>query len=72
MVREIESPYQAAPVVIAPKKDETGQWTNLRHATSDCYRLKAVTIRDSVSHTCTRGDFGQAGWGGEGWGSERF
>ena len=31
MVREVESPY-AAPVVVAPKKDESGQWTDLRYA----------------------------------------
>ena len=44
VVREVESPY-AAPVVVAPKKDETGKWTDLRYAI-DYRRLNAVTIRD--------------------------
>ena len=43
-MREIESPY-AAPVVVAPKKDEAGQWTDLRYAI-DYRRLNAVTVRD--------------------------
>lgn len=44
LVKEIESPY-AAPVVVAPKKDEGGQWTDLRYAI-DYRRLNAVTVRD--------------------------
>ena len=44
LVREIESPY-AAPVVVAPKKDESGQWTDLRYAI-DYRRLNSVTVRD--------------------------
>ena len=44
LVREVESPY-AAPVVVAPKKDEQGKWTDLRYAI-DYRRLNAVTVRD--------------------------
>ena len=44
LVKEIESPY-AAPVVVAPKKDEAGQWTDLRYAI-DYRRLNQVTVRD--------------------------
>ena len=44
IVREVESPF-AAPVVVAPKKDEGGQWTNLRYAI-DYMRLNVVTVRD--------------------------
>ena len=44
LVREVESPY-AAPVVVAPKKDEHGKWTDLRYAI-DYRRLNAVTVRD--------------------------
>ena len=40
----MESPF-AAPVVVAPKKDEGGQWTDLRYAI-DYTRLNAVTMRD--------------------------
>ena len=44
LVQEVRSPY-AAPVVVAPKKDEEGHWTDLRYAI-DYRRLNAVTIRD--------------------------
>ena len=44
IVRKIESPF-AAPIVVAPKKDESDQWTDLRYAI-DYRRLNAVTIRD--------------------------
>ena len=44
LVREVESPY-AAPVVVAPKKNEEGHWTDLRYAI-DYRRLNAVTVRD--------------------------
>lgn len=44
LVGPIESPY-AAPVVVAPKKDETGAWTDLRYAI-DYRRLNAITVRD--------------------------
>ena len=44
LVREVESLY-AAPVVVAPKKDESAAWTDLRYAT-DYRRLNEVTIRD--------------------------
>ena len=44
IVREVESPF-AAPVVVAPKKDEGGQWTDLRYAI-DYMRLNALTVRD--------------------------
>jgi hypothetical protein len=44
LVSEVESPY-AAPVVVAPKKDEQGAWTNLRYAV-DYRRLNALTVRD--------------------------
>ena len=44
LVKEIVSPY-AAPVVVAPKKDETGKWNDLRYAI-DYRRLNAVTVRD--------------------------
>ena len=44
MVKPIVSPF-AAPVVVAPKKDEAGQWTDLRYAI-DYRRLNAVTERD--------------------------
>ena len=44
IVCEVESPF-AAPVVVAPKKDEGGQWTNLRHAI-DYMRLNVVTARN--------------------------
>eukprot|EP00873_Tetraselmis_striata_P036951 jgi/Tetstr1/457215/TSEL_043863.t1 len=44
IVGEIESPY-AAPVIVAPKKDEHGAWTDLRYAVY--YRgLNERTIRD--------------------------
>eukprot|EP00873_Tetraselmis_striata_P035582 jgi/Tetstr1/455846/TSEL_042636.t1 len=44
IVGEIESPY-AAPVIVAPKKDEHGAWTDLRYAVG--YRgLNERTIRD--------------------------
>ena len=44
IVREVESPF-AAPAVVAPKKDEGGQWTDLRYAI-DYMRLNVVTARD--------------------------
>jgi hypothetical protein len=44
IVCEVESPF-AAPVVVAPKKDEGGQWTDLRYAI-DYKRLNVVTLRD--------------------------
>jgi len=44
IVRKLESPF-AALVVVAPKKDEGGQWTDLRYAI-DYRSLNAVTIRD--------------------------
>ena len=44
LVKPIRSPY-AAPVVVAPKKDEGGQWNDLRYAI-DYRRLNAVTERD--------------------------
>ncbi len=40
----MESPF-AVPVAVAPKKDEGGQWTNLRYAI-DYKRLNAITVRD--------------------------
>eukprot|EP00873_Tetraselmis_striata_P029125 jgi/Tetstr1/449389/TSEL_003898.t1 len=44
IVGEIESPY-AAPVIVAPKKDEHGAWTDLRYAV-DYRGLNERTIRD--------------------------
>ncbi len=44
IVREVESPF-AALVVVAPKKDEGGQWTYLRYAI-DYMRLNYVTMRN--------------------------
>ena len=44
LVREIESPF-AAPVVVAPKTNEEGHWSDLTYAI-DYRRLNAVTIRD--------------------------
>ena len=44
MVREINSPY-AAPVVVAPKKDESGAWSDLRYAI-DYRGLNEKTVRD--------------------------
>ena len=43
-VREVESPF-AAPVVVARKNDEGGQWTDLRYAI-DYKRLITGTVRD--------------------------
>ena len=45
IVKETRSPY-AAPVVVAPKKDETGAWNDLRYAV-DYRGLNDRTIRDS-------------------------
>ena len=44
LVYEICSPY-ASPVVVAPKKNEQGQWTDLRYAI-DYRRLNSITVRD--------------------------
>lgn len=44
LVKEIKSPW-AAPVVVAPKKDETGAWNDLRYAI-DYRGLNAKTVRD--------------------------
>ncbi len=44
IVREVESPF-AAPVVVVPKKDEGGHWSDLRYAI-DYMRLNAVNVRD--------------------------
>ena len=44
LVREINSPY-AAPVVVAPKKDESGAWSDLRYAI-DYRGLNEKTVRD--------------------------
>jgi hypothetical protein len=44
IVREVESPF-AAPVDVALKKDEGGQWTDLRYAI-DYRRLNVVIVRD--------------------------
>eukprot|EP00873_Tetraselmis_striata_P014439 jgi/Tetstr1/434703/TSEL_002530.t1 len=44
IVGEIESPY-AEPVIVAPKKDEHGAWTDLRYAV-DYRGLNERTIRD--------------------------
>ena len=40
----MESPF-AAPVVVAPKKDEGGQWAYLRYVI-DYMRWNVVTVRD--------------------------
>eukprot|EP00873_Tetraselmis_striata_P018566 jgi/Tetstr1/438830/TSEL_027339.t1 len=42
IVGEIESPY-AAPVIVAPKKDEHGAWTDLRYAVD--YRNRLLTFK---------------------------
>eukprot|EP00873_Tetraselmis_striata_P014607 jgi/Tetstr1/434871/TSEL_002585.t1 len=42
IVGEIESPY-AAPVIVAPKKDEHGAWTDLRYAVD--YRSRLLTFK---------------------------
>eukprot|EP00873_Tetraselmis_striata_P020954 jgi/Tetstr1/441218/TSEL_029474.t1 len=44
IVGEIESPY-AAPVIVAPNKDEHGAWTDIRYAV-DYRGLNERTIRD--------------------------
>ena len=44
LVEEISSPW-AAPVVVAPKKDESGAWTDLRYAV-DYRGVNAKTKRD--------------------------
>ena len=44
LVEEISSPW-AAPVVVAPKKDETGAWTDLRYAV-DYRGVNMKTKRD--------------------------
>ena len=44
IVSEVESPF-AALVVVAPKKDEGGQWTDLRYAI-DYIRVNVVIVRD--------------------------
>jgi len=44
IVCEVESPF-AAPIVVAPKKDEGCQWTDLRYAI-DYKLLNVVTLRD--------------------------
>eukprot|EP00873_Tetraselmis_striata_P044395 jgi/Tetstr1/464659/TSEL_009413.t1 len=52
IVGEIESPY-AAPVIVAPKKDEHGAWTDLRYAV-DYRGLNERTIRDQ--YPCSTAD----------------
>jgi hypothetical protein len=44
IVCEVESPF-AAPVVVAPKKDEGGQWIDLHYAI-DYKRLNVVKVRE--------------------------
>ena len=44
LVEEINSPW-AAPVVVAPKKDETGAWTDMRYAV-DYRGVNNITKRD--------------------------
>ena len=44
LVKEVNSPY-AAPVVVAPKKGETGAWDSLRYAI-DYRMLNSKTVRD--------------------------
>ncbi len=53
IVRKVESPF-AALVVVAPKKDEGGQWTDLRYAI-DYMRLNAVAVRDQYPTPIPKG-----------------
>ena len=47
IVREVEIPF-AAPIVVAPKKDEGGHWKDMRYAIG-YKRLSAATMRDQYS-----------------------
>ena len=52
VVTDVNSPYAAA-VVVAPKKDEHGVWTDLRFAI-DYRGLNAITVRDQ--YQCPTGE----------------